>query len=417
MNSSSTKARVVVTGMGVVSPIGVGTQAFWESALAGVNGLREIQRFDTSELRAHKGGEVLDFEATDFMSSAEVETMGRASHLAVAASRMALEQAGLDEKARSRFAPHRLAVSMGTTMGEPEVLLDLSKGIAEKGLAGFPHDLLFRVPSSRISNNVGRLFGFKGVNYQIPTACAAGNYAIGYGADLLRLGRADLVLAGGSDAFSQIAFVGFNKLLAVATDCVRPFDKNRGGMMIAEGAACLVLERLEDALDRGATIYGEFLDYGLGCDAHKMTIPHPEGRGGVIAMRAAITRAGVSVEDVDLVCAHGTGTKENDKVETGIIKEVLGAHAYEAQVNSIKSMIGHTMGAASAIEAVACIQTVREDRIPPTINYAEPDPECDLSYVPNTARACTVNVAVSNAYAFGGNCSSIVVRKYHGQGA
>lgn len=411
MKQPSERPRVVITGTGVATPIGIGTRVFWQNALAGKNGLKEIQNFDTSDLRTHKGGEILDFNAKEYLSADEIGTMGRASHLAVASARMALEEAGLS-KAISRYRPERRAISFGTTMGEPDVLDGVSQGIVEHGLEGFSESLIFTVPSSRIPNNIGRIFDFRGPNYQIPTACAAGNYAIGYARDLLRMNRVDVVIAGGSDAFSRIAFAGFNKLLATASNLCRPFDKNREGMMVAEGSACLVLERLDDALERGAPIIAEVLDYGIGCDAYKMTIPHPEGRGGIIAMQQALAKSGLSIDDVDVICAHGTGTKENDKVETQIIKDVFGDKAYRLKVHSLKSMIGHTMGAASAIEAVASALEVKEDRIPPTINYTEPDPECDLDYVPNTAIQHRTRVVVSNAYAFGGNASSLVIAKY-----
>ena len=413
MKPDQEKIRIVVTGTGVVTPIGIGTEQYWKNTVAGVNGLRDIQSFDTSDLRTHRGGEALDFVADDFLRKEDALKMGRASQMAVAAARMALTDADLDRETLSRrFSPERLAVSMGSTMGEPQILFDIGAALAGDAKGLYPIDWIFNLPSTRINNCIAAEFGFHGVNFEIPTACAAGNYAIGYAADLLRMRRADLCVAGGSDAFARMAMVGFNKLLAVAPEKVAPFDKNRAGMMVGEGAGCLVLERLEDALDRGATIFAEIVDYGLGCDAHKLTIPSPEGRGGTIAMRRALALSGLEPTDVDVVCAHGTGTRENDLTETRIIKESLGDHAYHVKVNSLKSMIGHTMGAASAIEAIACVKMVRENIIPPTINYQEPDPECDLDYVPNEAQRATVNVAVSNAYAFGGNCSSLVVRKY-----
>ena len=221
-----------------------------------------------------------------------------------------------------------------------------------------------------------------------------------------------MVIAGGSDAFSRIAFVGFNKLLATSPDLVRPFDNDREGMIVSEGSGALVLERLDDALERGATVLAEFLDYGFGCDAHKMTIPHPEARGGTMAMRQALERAGVACQEVDYVSAHGTGTRENDKVEAKIIKDVFGEHADKVKVSSLKSMIGHAMGGASAIEAIACVQALRTNQVPPTINHRSPDPDCTFDVVPNVAQQVPVNIAASNAYAFGGNCSTIVLKSY-----
>lgn len=407
---SNTKARIAVTGMGVCSPIGIGVEAFWSNVVAGTNGVREATRFDHSDLRTHVVGEIRDFKPEDFIAADEAAQMGRGSQLAVASARLALEQAGLNGAAIDRYDPARRAVSIGTTMGEPEVLDSIVQGAVANGLADMPYELIFPLPSFRMSNHVARVFGFGGPNYQIPTACSAGNYAIGYAADMLRANRIDVAIAGGSDALSRIAFVGFNKLLATTSDRVRPFDKDRGGMAVAEGSGALVLERMDDALARGATILAEFLDYGFGCDAYKMTIPHPEAKGGVIAMRQAIERSDIRPDAIDYVSAHGTGTRENDRVETKIIKGALGEHAKQVKVSSIKSMIGHAMGGASALEAVVCVQALRENKVPPTINFETPDPECDLDVVPNTAQDTEINVAASNAYAFGGNCSTIILR-------
>jgi len=252
------------------------------------------------------------------------------------------------------------------------------------------------------------------VDLGCPTACAAGNYAIGYAFDLIATGIVDVAMAGGSDPISKIAFTGFNRLLATAKELCRPFDKNRDGMCVGEGAGVLALESLTHAKNRGARIYAEVLGYGLGCDAFKMTIPDPSGSGGILALKRALANAAVAPESVDYISAHGTGTEENDKTETLIIKTVFGNRAKSIPVSSIKSMIGHTMGAASAIEAAACALMVSRGVVLPTINYREPDPECDLDYVPNTVRNAGVRVAVSNAYAFGGNNSTLVLGKFGG---
>jgi 3-oxoacyl-[acyl-carrier-protein] synthase II len=300
-------------------------------------------------------------------------------------------------------------------MGEPQVL---EQGIRIKydtgDAAQIPATLPRQYPCGVISANLAREFHFSGPNIMIPTACAAGNYALGYASDLIRLGRADCVLSGGSDPFSRIAFTGFNRLLATTAEACRPFSKNRDGMAVAEGAGMLIVEELGHARERGARIYAEILGYGLGCDAFSMTIPAPDGVGGIIALRAAFRHAGVSPEQVDYVCAHGTGTQENDRVETLIVKEVFGSHAATVPVSSVKSMLGHTMGAASAIEAVASVLMLEHQALLPTINYEEPDPECDLDYVPNEAREAKLSTVVSNAYAFAGNTSAIVLRKFEG---
>jgi 3-oxoacyl-[acyl-carrier-protein] synthase II len=339
--------------------------------------------------------------------------MGRSSQLAASAAKMALAQAGIDITQQD---PYRVGVSLGTTMGEPQIL---EQGIemiyrAQNSASGLPADLPAKYPCGVISANVARSIGACGPVIMIPTACAAGNYAIGYAFDLISTGVADLVIAGGSDPISKIAFTGFNRLLATAKELCRPFDKNRDGMCVGEGAGALALESLTHAINRGATILAEVLGYGLGCDAFKMTIPDPSGSGGILALQRALANAHLSPDQVDYISAHGTGTEENDKTETLIIKAVFGEKARSIPVSSIKSMIGHTMGAASAIEAVACVLMINREVILPTINYTEPDPECDLDYVPNSARNAAIGVAVSNAYAFGGNNSTLVLGKFGG---
>jgi 3-oxoacyl-[acyl-carrier-protein] synthase II len=241
----------------------------------------------------------------------------------------------------------------------------------------------------------------------IPTACAAGNYAIGYGFDAIRAGRAEVMLAGGADAFSRITYMGFARLGAIAPDRCRPFDRDRKGMVPGEGAAILVLEPLSAALARGAHVYAEVLGYGVSCDSHHMTAAHPEGDGAIRAMQAAIRESGVSIADVDYISAHGTGTPTNDRVESLAVRKLFGARAPEVPMSSIKSMIGHTMGAASAIEAAVCALALDTGWVPPTMNFVEPDPDCDLDYVPNCARKVDPRLILNNAYAFGGNNASL----------
>jgi 3-oxoacyl-[acyl-carrier-protein] synthase II len=275
-----------------------------------------------------------------------------------------------------------------------------------------PASLPRQYPCDVISANVARHFGIHGPVIMIPTACAAGNYAIGYAYDLLTLGMVDVMIAGGSDPISKIAFTGFNRLLATAKEACRPFYKNREGMAVSEGAGALVLETLTHAKKRGATIIAEVLGYGIACDAHNMTIPDPSGSGGILALQKALSHARVSADDVGYISAHGTGTKENDKTETFILKSVFGDKAKSIPVSSIKSMLGHTMGAASAIEAVASALMIQKNTLLPTINYSEADPDCDLDYIPNTPRETAVDVIVSNAYAFGGNTSALVLGRF-----
>jgi 3-oxoacyl-[acyl-carrier-protein] synthase II len=404
--------RVVITGLGAVTPIGTGTQTFWDAAVRGANGIQPLKSIDTTEFRSKVGGEVKDFDPLEHFGAEEIAHLGRSSQFAVVAARMAAAQSGLD---MGKEDPYRICVCVGTTMGEPQILeqgieIKYKTSDARKIPAGLPR----QYPCGTIPANVAREFGTRGPAMMIPTACAAGNYALGYTYDLIRLGKIDAAISGGSDPFSKIAFTGFNRLLATTKDCCRPFDLNREGMAVSEGAGMLIVEELEHAKKRGAPILAELLGYGLGCDAHKMTIPDPAGSGGIEALRKALTNSGIAAEQVDYVSAHGTGTGENDKVETLIMKTVLGEHARKAPISSIKSMLGHTMGAASAIEAVACVLMIRNNVALPTINYVTADPECDLDCIPNTARNMKIDTVVSNAYAFGGNCSSIVLARYQG---
>jgi 3-oxoacyl-[acyl-carrier-protein] synthase II len=246
----------------------------------------------------------------------------------------------------------------------------------------------------------------------LPSACAAGNYAIGWAADLIGCGRAELMLAGGADAFSRITYSGFAQLNAIAPEKCQPFDKNRKGMVPGEGAAVLILESLDHAVRRGAPIYCEVVGYGLSCDAHHITAAHPQGDGARRAMSKAIAAAGLQTTDIDYISAHGTGTPGNDHRETLAVKAVFGERAYDIPMSSVKSMLGHTMGAASAIEAAVCALALSEQKVPPTINYETPDPDCDLDYVPNHARALSMRYVMNNAYAFGGNNSSVVFGRW-----
>ncbi len=405
------RTRVVITGLGAVTPIGIGIEAFWKAALASTNGVGPLTCFDTTDFRTKVGGEVKGFEASEFLSAEEQARMGRGSQFAIASARMAVRDSGLD---LSKVNLRRVGVSFGTTMGEPQILEQAVRCKYGGTASDIPSGLPRQYPCGVIPVNVARALGAAGPLTMIPTACAAGNYALGYAADLVRLGRADVVVTGGSDPFSRIAFTGFNRLLATTAAKVRPFAKNRDGMAVAEGGGALVLESLDHAKARGAQIHAEVLGYGLACDAFSMTIPAPNGIGGIIALRKAVRDARIDVGEIDYVCAHGTGTGENDKIETQICKEVFGARAGEVPVSSIKSMLGHTMGAASAIEAVASVLMLTHQTLLPTINYEEPDPECDLDYVPNEPRQAALRTVVSNAYAFGGNTSTIVLRTFAG---
>jgi 3-oxoacyl-[acyl-carrier-protein] synthase II len=400
-------SRVVVTGIGVVTSIGIGVEPFWRNVLAGQSGIGPVESFDTGRYAVHVGGEVKSFAPGEFVRTLPVDSIARASQLAIAAARLALADAGLGPDG---LDPAAAGVVFGTTSGEPvmiEHFNDLELSGARERLGS---EFIDQYPCHVLAAHVASELGFRGPNLVIPTACAAGNYAIAHALDTLRFDEAEVMLAGGSDAFSRITYTGFARLGAIAPERVQPFDKNRKGMIPGEGAGVLVLEPLTRAQARGARIYAEVAGYGLTCDAHHMTAP--QGDGAARAMQIAMADAGVAPHEVGYISAHGTGTAVNDKIETAAVKQAFGEVAYRVPVSSIKSMLGHTMGAASAIEAAACALAVRDDRLPPTINFETPDPDCDLDYVPNAARSQTVHVAMNNAYAFGGNNASVIFRKF-----
>jgi len=399
--------RIAVTGLGVVSSIGIGKDGFWNALIAGRSGISRISSLDTSDYPTHFGGEIKDFRAEDFLDKARASEMGRASALAVAAAKLAVKDAGI---ILGKIPPERIGLTLGTTMGESQVLEKINYSWVREGMEAIDPRSVIKCPCSTQPLNVAGELGLEGPNYAIPNACAAGNFAIGYACDLLRMGKADLMLAGGTDAFSRIALIGFNRLLAVAPEKCQPFDKNRKGMMVGEGAGIVILEPLEAALKRGARIYAEVAGYGLSCDAHHMTAPFNEGIKE--AIEKALADGNIATGDVDYFSAHGTGTPANDREECLAIKKVFGGHYKKLAVSSIKSMLGHTMGAASAIEAVACALSVKHDMIPPTINFETPDPECDIDCVPNTARKARVAIALNSASAFGGNNACVAFRKF-----
>jgi 3-oxoacyl-[acyl-carrier-protein] synthase II len=398
--------RVVITGLGVVSSIGIGWKAFWEALLAGRSGIRRIRYLDTACYPTQYGGEVPDFDAGAFMPEAVARRLGRGTQFGVAAAQMALTDAGLE---RDLGRQGRAGVCLGTTMADVQALEQLHDAWIRSEDKRLPTRLMPRYPAYTMSAHVAKYCGLTGPALSIPTACAAGNYALAYAFDLIRLGRVDRMLAGGAEPFSRIVFTGFNRLFAVAPERCQPFDKNRKGMLVGEGAAVLVLERYDDALARRAPIYAELLGYGMSCDAHHMTIPDAQGVQRVL--RDALRQARLGPSDVDYINAHGTGTPANDLTECAAIRAVFGGHADRLPVSSIKSMLGHAMGAASALEAVATALTVRYDRLPPTINHDTPDPDCPIDCVPNVSRPHAVRTALNNSFAFGGNNACVVFGK------
>ncbi|OFW54639.1 MAG: hypothetical protein A2163_05430 [Actinobacteria bacterium RBG_13_35_12] len=401
------KRRIVVTGIGVVSSVGIGKDNFWKAIINGKSGISRVTSFDTKDFKRHYASEIKNFNPEEFITKRKIKFLGRTSQMAITATSIALKDSRLSLR---NIDKERAGVFIGTTMGERPLEESIDTWIKE-GADKINKIKILQSSANNLPANIANYFKFRGPNYLIPTACAAGNYAIGYGFDLIKKGDIDYAVVGGSDSFSKVAFSGFHRLYAIAPEKCQPFDKNRKGMLVGEGAGILILEPIEFALRRKANIYAEILGYGISCDAFHMTSSHVDGIERVI--RKALKEADVQEQEVDYINAHGTGTQGNDKTESAAIKNVFKERYRTIPVSSIKSMLGHTMGAASAIEALACCLAVKENIIPPTINFETPDPECDIDCVPNKARIKKVNIALNNGFAFGGNNSCLVVGKFN----
>lgn len=396
----------MVTGLGAVTSIGTTVPEFWENLLAGVCGIRPLSLFDTSAYRTRTAAEVTEIP-DGFLSAAGKRRMSRADRMGLAAAQEALAQSGLD---LANEDPTRIGIILG---GGTSGLLD-SEEVYEKWLNGRrarPSRVLNHLPDA-ITDRIAQRFGFEGIKSTITTACSSAANAMGYAYDAIVGNLADAVVTGGSDVLARLTYGGFNSLRSVDPDPCRPFDRERRGLSIGEAAGILVFEEEERARRRRAPILAEFLGYGVTSDAFHMTAPDPSGAAGARTIRAALDSAGVASVDVDYVNAHGTATPQNDSAETAALKAAFGERAPEIPVSSIKSMIGHCLCASGAIEAIATVLTVREGRIPPTIHYENPDPACDLDYVPNEARERPVSIAISNSFAFGGNSSVVVIGRY-----
>ena len=403
--------RVAVTGLGAVTPIGNDARSTWEAAVAGRSGIDWIRSFDVEGLPVRIAAEVKDFDPTQVASPKEVRKLERNVLLALGAGREAMSDAGLNG-----FDPTRVGIVFGTAIGGVNGILEQDTILRERGPDRVSPNFLPNVLVDSASGQLAISFGIKGLNYAVVSACATGSHAIGEAAELIKRGDADVVLAGGTEACMHplilAGFCAMRGLVAEEEDparASRPFDATRAGFVMGEGAAVLVLEELDSARARGATIYAEVLGYGASNDAHHMAQPDPEAIGVGEMMRAAIQRAGVEPERVGYINAHGTSTPLGDAAETKAIKDVFGDHAYELAVSSTKSMMGHCFGAAGAIEAMMCVLAIHHGVLPPTINYREPDPACDLDYVPNEAREARVDVALSNAMGLGGHNGCVLV--------
>jgi 3-oxoacyl-[acyl-carrier-protein] synthase II len=390
--------RVFITGVGVVSSIGLGRAAFFKALAEGKSGISPVESFDAQPLGREYAGEVKNFDPKDHLSAAEVRRMGRCSAMTLAAARMAVEDSGI---ASHLLKGTRAAVVIGTTMGEAGVIADLDHGWIAKGPKGLRRALLPKYGSTLLPIHVARALGTEGMVLTLPAACAAGNYAIGFAADLIRSGRADVVVAGAVELIQELEFSGFVRLAAMAPTRCQPFDLNRQGLILGEGAGMLVLESEAHAVRRHAQrLQAEVGGYGMSCDAYHITRPHPDATGSIAAMRRALESSGIGPDDVDFVNAHGTGTRANDLAEAKVMYDVFGAR--RVPISSVKSTLGHCMGAASALEAIACVMTIEEGLYPPTMGYETPDPECDVDVVANHARRGKADVVLNNSLAFGG---------------
>jgi 3-oxoacyl-[acyl-carrier-protein] synthase II len=410
------KRRVVVTGIGLITPLGTGIQKTWEAICKGVSGIDRIRAFDVSESPVQMAGEVKDFNPEDFIERKEIKKMDAFIQYALGAGIMAVENAGLQITEENA---DQIGVIVGAGIGGINTIERYHSVLLESGQRRVSPFFIPMLIANLAAGHISMRFGARGPNSCVTTACAAGTHAIGDSFKIIQRGDADAMIAGGSEsAITPLTIAGFTNMKALSTrndapqEASRPFDQERDGFVIAEGAGIVVLEALESALKRGAKVYAEVVGYGLTGDAYHMTTPDPNGRGVVNCMRMALRDAGLTPESVDYINAHGTSTPYNDKHETMAIKQVFGEHAYRLAVSSTKSMTGHLLGAAGGVEAAFCALALCEGIIPPTINYETPDPACDLDYVPNHARHAELHTVLSNSFGFGGTNACIALKKY-----
>jgi len=398
--------RIVITGMGVFCSIGKNVEEFLQSLKEGRTGIGPITLFDTSKYPSKVGAEIRDYQAEEFFGKRELKKLSRTDQFALIAAEEAVKGSGIHSYASGEVGVCLGAGAGGMFEAEAYHRETLLKGKSKPSL------ILPFIPSFT-TGRVADRFGFSGPKATVTTACSSSATSIGYGADLIRNGKAKAVVCGGSDALSELTFGGFNSLKAMDPFPCKPFDRRRAGMSLGEGGALLILEGLDEAIKRGAEIYAEFLGYGIGGEAYHITAPEPTGIREARIMMEAIEESGIRPPEVDHINAHGTGTPLNDKVETLSIKKAFGERAYSIPVSSIKSMVGHCLGSAGAIEAVTSILSILYQFIPPTINHQGGDEDCDLDYVPGRSREIEVKVVLSNSFAFGGNCTTLVFGKYN----
>ncbi|PKN30141.1 MAG: beta-ketoacyl-[acyl-carrier-protein] synthase II [Deltaproteobacteria bacterium HGW-Deltaproteobacteria-21] len=408
--------RVVVTGLGMVTPLGTGVRKNWEAACSGKSGIRTITKFDPSPFPCRIAGEARDFNSHDWLDKQQVRRLDIFIHFAMASARMAMQESGLKIDDSNR---HRVGCLTGSGLGGLALLENYHKILLEKGPDRVSPFFIPGMIANMAPGQIAIEFGAKGPNMSIETACAASSHAVGESFRLIREGRADAMITGGSEAVvTPLAVAGFCSMRALSTrndepeKASRPFDLNRDGFVMGEGAGILILEEMDHAIQRGAGILAEVVGYGLSGDAYHMTAPEPDGGGAILCMSEAIRDSGLKPEEIDYINAHGTSTKLNDESEVRAIKSVFGEHARKLAVSSTKSMTGHLLGGAGGIEAIFTVLTIKEGTIPPTINYETPDPECDLDFVPNAARKAAVKTAMSNSFGFGGTNASLVFREF-----
>jgi 3-oxoacyl-[acyl-carrier-protein] synthase II len=410
------KRRVVITGLGVVAPNGIGKDEFWQACINGKSGVDLITNFDTTELSSKIAAQVLDFDPLQYMDPKVAKKTDRFVHFGIASAKMALEDSGLDGKKTDKY---RMGVVIGSVFGgvlfhEMQIISGFEKGLNRVNPLSIP-----KVSTHAVSTHIAIENNLKGPNLAISTACASGANAIGQAYRIIQNNEADIVLCGGVEApITAITFSAFCNLQLLTKGngapekACRPYDLERDGFVLGEGGAVVVLEELTHALKRDAHIYGELIGYAANCGSYHMVLPEPEGTESAEIIIAAIKDAGINPNEVDYISAYGNATQPYDKAETNAIKLVFGEYAYNIPVSSIKSMIGHTVGASGAIEAVACALALENSMVPPTINYESPDRECDLDYVPNKARKARLNTILLNSFGVGNNNASLVLRKF-----
>jgi 3-oxoacyl-[acyl-carrier-protein] synthase II len=399
------KRRVVVTGMGAVTAVGNDVPTFWQSLRQGYCGIRPITIFNTSAYRSHTGGEVSNVSPERHFSLQDLRRLSRCDQFGIIAAREAMNASMLDQAERDR---EKFGIILGADSGGIFSVEKYFRAIYTHASKRPSPSLLLSFSLATATDHIAQEFDLRGPRTTTATVCSSSAAAIAFAYEAIAFGEAELMISGGSDSLCEVTYAGFNSLRAIDPQGCRPFDKNRQGLSLGEGAGILILEELAHAQARGARIWGEVMGYGICAEAHHLTAPEPSGTGIARSIRLALADAGIAPEEVDYINAHGTATPLNDVVETRGIKMVFGEKAYEIPISSIKAMIGHCLGSAGAIEAVATLLSLHEGVIPPTINYTTPDPECDLDYTPNESREKEIGIAISNSFAFGGNNVSLV---------